>query len=255
MKNLSSYFPSVACVWNCDGHQGFSILWYQKFWNFFPRNLASVSELTLGKKKSKSFPIFCTRHHKICQERKMCAPCPPIDRIGLTSSRWSPVYCMDAIYFFSKSKSLLLLLWPRQVWQKYPISSDKGGNFCPFWQVFGQQFSCRTSSRTWFIDQPSTTVCHSYWLVSEFWCCIAAKFFATKTDILFCPHLRPTINTCPCPFHLVHFVASVSKVISYGTLTLTTSIWLISLCRTLWGNGIRDNIPAQWGKLVNLAYL
>ncbi len=88
---------------------------------------------------------------------------------------------MDAIYFFSKSKSLLLLLWPRQVWQKCPISSDKGGNFCPFWQVFGQQFSCRTSSRTWFIDQPSTTVCHSYWLVSEYWCYIAAKCFSTKS--------------------------------------------------------------------------
>jgi len=159
--------------------------------------------------------------------------------------------------FLSKSKSLLLLLWPRQVWQKCPISSDKGGNFCPFWQVFGQQLSCRTSSRTWFIDQPSTTVCHSYWLVSEYWCCIAAKFFATKTDILkrFCQYLRLIINTCPCPFHLVHFVAWSSKVICYGTLTLTTSIWLISLCRTLWGNGIRDNIPAQWGKLGNLTYL
>jgi len=185
MQNPSSYVPSVACVklwWASGFFFFFSILWYQKIWQFFPKNLANVSEFTLGKKESKIFPIFCRRNHKICQEKKnTCAPAgPPIDTIGLTSSIWCPVYCMDAIYFYSKSKSLLLLLWPRQVWQKCPISSDKGGNFCPFWQVFGQQFSCGTSSRTWFIDQPSTTVCHRYWLVSEYWCYIAAKFFATK---------------------------------------------------------------------------
>jgi hypothetical protein len=53
----------------------------------------------------------------------------------------------------------------------------------------------------------------------------------------------------------MHFVASASKFICYGTLTLTTSIWLISLCRTLWGNMISDKIPPQWGTLVNLTYL
>jgi hypothetical protein len=71
----------------------------------------------------------------------------------------------------------------------------------------------------------------------------------------FCQYLRPTINTFPSPFYWVHVVASESKVVCYGTLTLTTSIWLISLCRTLCGNAIRDNIPAQWGKLGNLTYL
>ncbi len=169
---------------------------------------------------------------------------------------------MGIMFFFFFSifwyqKILANFSWPRQVWQKCPISSDKGGNFCPFWQVFGQQFSCKTSSSTWFIDQPSRTVCLSYWLVSEYWCCISAKIFTTKTDILkrFCQYLRPTINTCPCPFHLMHFVASASKFICYGTLTLTTSIWLISLCRTLWGNMISDKIPPQWGTLVNLTYL
>jgi hypothetical protein len=145
--------------------------------------------------------MFCRRNHKICQKKKQVCPLPTnwqnrtdslvadfynisfvwhkwalysvtswsasvnykLLQIFVFSCIWSPVYCMDVIYFFSKSKSLLLLLWPRQVWQKFPISSEKGGNFCAFWQVFGQQFSCRTSSRTWFIDQPSTTVCLSYW--------------------------------------------------------------------------------------------
>jgi len=184
MKNLSSYFPSVACVklwWASGFFFFFSILWYQKIWQIFPKNLANVSEFTLGKNNPKVSQFFVEETAKFVRKKNTCDPDgPPLDRIGLTSSIWCPVYCMDAIYFFSKSKSLLVLLSPRQVWQKCPISSDKGGNFCAFWQVFGQQFSCRTSSRTWFIDQPSTTVCLSYWLVSKYWCCIAAKFFAQK---------------------------------------------------------------------------
>jgi len=40
MTNPSSYFPSVACVWNYDGHQGFSFLFQfydiKKFGKCFP---------------------------------------------------------------------------------------------------------------------------------------------------------------------------------------------------------------------------
>jgi hypothetical protein len=44
---------------------------------------------------------------------------------------------MDVIYFFSKSKSLLLLLCPRQGWHKCPISFDKGGIFLLFGRFLG----------------------------------------------------------------------------------------------------------------------
>jgi hypothetical protein len=41
MKNPSSYFPSVACVWNCDGHQGFSFSFQfcdiKRFGKIFPK--------------------------------------------------------------------------------------------------------------------------------------------------------------------------------------------------------------------------
>jgi len=51
------------------------------------------------------------------------------------------------------------------------------------------------------------------------------NLFQKKTILKgFCQYLRPTINTCPFPIHLVHFVASVSKFICCDTLTLTTSI-------------------------------
>jgi len=223
--------------------------------NFSPK-LSKCFWIHTRKKKLQKFPNFCRRNHKSCQEKIHVCPLPTHWQNRTDKFYMNPSWLHECDIFLFK-ESLLLRLWPRPVWQKCPISSDKGGNFCPFWQLFGQQFSGRTSSRTWFIHQPSTTVCHSYWLVSEYWCYIAAKFFATKKDILkrFCQYLRPTMNTCPCPFHLVHFVASASKFICYDTLTLTTSIWLILLCSTLWGNLISDKIPHEWGNLGNLTYL